>query len=59
MSGCAIVTGAQRNIGAAIAVRLALAGMPVDINYPNEDAATRSLAHELGPKGVRGNAASA
>jgi 3-oxoacyl-[acyl-carrier protein] reductase len=35
-SGAAIITGASRNIGAAIALRLAADGFPVAINYYSE-----------------------
>lgn len=58
MSGCAIVTGAQRNIGAAIAVRLASAGMPVVVNYPNVDAAqeAESVAARILASGGRARA---
>ena len=38
--GSAVITGASRNIGAAIALRLAADGFPVAINYysANEEA---------------------
>lgn len=36
-SGAAVITGASRNIGAAIALRLATDGFPVAINYYSEN----------------------
>lgn len=53
--GCAIVTGASRGIGAAIAVRLAMLGLPVVINYnSNEEAAQHTLSQikEHGGEGI-------
>ena len=43
-AGCAVITGASRGIGAAIAERLAQDGLPVVINYRSDaDAAQRVL----------------
>ena len=46
----AIVTGASRGIGRAIAIELARAGARVVINYQNSAEAAASLAAELGPE---------
>lgn len=44
-SGAAVITGASRNIGAAIALRLAADGFPVAINYYSEN--ERADAEEI------------
>ena len=41
--GHALITGASRGIGAAIAVRLAAAGRPVILNYRSNEAAAREV----------------
>lgn len=48
-SGSAVITGASRNIGAAIATRLAADGFPVAINYfsKNEESDAREVKAEI------------
>ncbi len=43
----ALITGASRGIGAAIAVRLAAAGWPVILNYRSNDAAAREVQETI------------
>jgi 3-oxoacyl-[acyl-carrier protein] reductase len=45
--GCAVVTGASRGIGAAIAAELASAGWPVAVNYRSDREGAEGIAAEL------------
>ncbi|MBX2832376.1 MAG: SDR family oxidoreductase [Rhodospirillales bacterium] len=47
----AIITGASRGIGVALAKRLAVDGFSVVINYANSATAAENLAHELKSQG--------
>jgi 3-oxoacyl-(acyl-carrier-protein) reductase len=49
----ALVTGASRGIGRAIAVTLANEGATIGIHYRSGEAEARKLADELGKKGVK------
>ena len=49
----ALVTGASRGIGRAIAIALADEGAAIAIHYRSGEAEARSLAAELGRKGVK------
>jgi 3-oxoacyl-[acyl-carrier protein] reductase len=49
--GRALVTGASRGIGAAIAVELARAGHPVIINYRSQEAAAREVKARIEAEG--------
>jgi acetoacetyl-CoA reductase/3-oxoacyl-[acyl-carrier protein] reductase len=49
----ALVTGASRGIGRAIAIALASEGASIAIHYRSGEAEARSLATELGRKGVK------
>lgn len=53
MSGVAVVTGAARNLGAAIAVRLASDGFDVVVNTRSDVERAESVAEEVRRLGVR------
>src|SRR5215471_694662 len=50
----AIVTGASRGIGRAIAVALADEGADVAVNYMSSEAAAQTVVHEIEKRGRRG-----
>jgi 3-oxoacyl-[acyl-carrier protein] reductase len=52
LDGCALVTGASRGIGAAIARRLTDAGWPVAINYRSDREGAERLAGEIDARGA-------
>ena len=51
MKKYALVTGASRGIGRAVALRLAQAGMPVIVNYLSNQQAAEAVAEEIRANG--------
>lgn len=55
-SGCALVTGASRGLGRAMALRLAEGGWPVAVNYAHDHAGAARTAQEIVAAGGRAQA---
>ncbi|BDP44044.1 3-oxoacyl-ACP reductase (plasmid) [Deinococcus aetherius] len=54
--GCALVTGASRGLGRAMALRLARDGWPVAVNYAHDDAGAARTVQEIVAGGGRARA---
>ncbi|MEU8183515.1 SDR family NAD(P)-dependent oxidoreductase [Micromonospora sp. NPDC049047] len=52
-TGCALVTGASRGIGLAVAQALARGGLPVGINFRSDETAARAAAQAITNAGGR------
>jgi 3-oxoacyl-[acyl-carrier protein] reductase len=53
MAGTALVTGASRGIGKVIALRLALAGHPIAVNFRSSVAEAQAVVNEIETRGGR------
>lgn len=56
LPGCALVTGASRGLGRAMALRLAQDGWPVAVNYAHDDEGARRTVEEIVANGGRAQA---